>query len=1010
VRDYYCSILFIYKLYMFTNTIRNSVFSKCVALFIIAIVVLPSGLVISPSVAQAQEAGVTESVNESASESTDSAPAAPTATEESSDESSDEVSDAATDSTTDTTTEAGDASTDVTSETTDVTTDTTDASVDTTDTTDVTTDETTTDTKEADTNSTSGGSAPALVGAPVLGSITVCKLIIDENENIVTEITSSLPAARFSVNLRNTEGSIADARFDTMEFAPNTSVVLADTNDAECETYSNLTAENTSYWYGEEAVIGPSINAWQTPKYDDLVGVHTSTTLESFYTYGSNVDSDGHIVLTQATPNRTVVVLNKYVPVTIGSITVCKMIIDGDNNVITHSDGVPAGTFSISLRTVSGTDLNTTTWNNSSFHANTNILTTQTENDSDCETYNNLPLTEDGYYYSQESITDFGDTAWAPARYDDLAVVHVNTTIEGSFYPYSGELFDADTTNDADRNIDSDGHIILTAVRPNRTLVVLNQFGINTDPCVDGVLTPAGFYNAQQAGDITFSINELTSSTTEATLHVTNNTGCLAPVSLTSYRVFDNEPTNNVLFANSGIVNVAETADITIALPECMAMVYAWYGQGVTAFTAQYNYVYPNVPFIIDKARHYATGPFCEPSANNAPVITVLGDNPFNILVGGTYTDPGATAADAEDGDITSRITASSTVDTSVAGTYTVTYRVTDNGGLSDEKTRTVVVSESNNGGGGGGGGSSSGSRRNGASGSRSGVGGSVLGEEIAPVACPYLNDYLHRDWNNNPTEVMKLQYFLKIYAGFTDLAVTGTFDSATFNAVSQFQNTYSSDVLSPWGHDASTGFVYILTKKKINEIVCQTAFPLNSLQEEEIAQFRALMAGQTSSTDSTNGSAGSASGIAPSGLNIDDVVGSTDTTNGIAESFEADSAVPNNIRSIASAIWSIPKDRGALLQSLYFLLIAIIAVYLATEIVVGSMNTVNLNKYKIWARKALGYIIGLALAIIVAVWYKVFSIVIPLIVLLIVAGAFLAVAMTKRNGDQVVSMTPNQK
>ena len=58
-----------------------------------------------------------------------------------------------------------------------------------------------------------------------------------------------------------------------------------------------------------------------------------------------------------------------------------------------------------------------------------------------------------------------------------------------------------------------------------------------------------------------------------------------------------------------------------------------------------------------------------------APVITITGDNPVTIELGSTYTDEGATATDLS-GDIT--VTSTSTVDTSIVGSYTVTYTATD--------------------------------------------------------------------------------------------------------------------------------------------------------------------------------------------------------------------------------------------------------------------------------------------------------------------------------------------
>ncbi len=88
------------------------------------------------------------------------------------------------------------------------------------------------------------------------------------------------------------------------------------------------------------------------------------------------------------------------------------------------------------------------------------------------------------------------------------------------------------------------------------------------------------------------------------------------------------------------------------------------------------------------------------------PVITLVGDNSMTLNFGDTFTDKGATALDNIDGNITSRIVPINSVNTNVAGTYTVTYNVTDlAGNHAQEVTRTVVVNNRPNSGGGGGGG-----------------------------------------------------------------------------------------------------------------------------------------------------------------------------------------------------------------------------------------------------------------------------------------------------------------
>lgn len=80
---------------------------------------------------------------------------------------------------------------------------------------------------------------------------------------------------------------------------------------------------------------------------------------------------------------------------------------------------------------------------------------------------------------------------------------------------------------------------------------------------------------------------------------------------------------------------------------------------------------------------------------NNAPVINVVD---LSIYVGDKF-DPlsGATsgvATDEEDGDLTSKIEVVGDVDTTKAGNYTVTYKVTDSQGATTTKTITVKVLE----------------------------------------------------------------------------------------------------------------------------------------------------------------------------------------------------------------------------------------------------------------------------------------------------------------------------
>ena len=77
------------------------------------------------------------------------------------------------------------------------------------------------------------------------------------------------------------------------------------------------------------------------------------------------------------------------------------------------------------------------------------------------------------------------------------------------------------------------------------------------------------------------------------------------------------------------------------------------------------------------------------------PLITLIGDSTMNVTLGDLFTDPGATALDEVDGDLTENIVVGgNTVDTGVEGTYTITYDVSDTqGNAALQVERTVNVS-----------------------------------------------------------------------------------------------------------------------------------------------------------------------------------------------------------------------------------------------------------------------------------------------------------------------------
>ena len=75
------------------------------------------------------------------------------------------------------------------------------------------------------------------------------------------------------------------------------------------------------------------------------------------------------------------------------------------------------------------------------------------------------------------------------------------------------------------------------------------------------------------------------------------------------------------------------------------------------------------------------------------PVISLVGGNQ-TVVQGEPWVEPGYTASDNADGDLTMAVVVSGTVDTSTLGAYTLTYSVTDSAGNSTSTTRTVTVVE----------------------------------------------------------------------------------------------------------------------------------------------------------------------------------------------------------------------------------------------------------------------------------------------------------------------------
>jgi len=79
---------------------------------------------------------------------------------------------------------------------------------------------------------------------------------------------------------------------------------------------------------------------------------------------------------------------------------------------------------------------------------------------------------------------------------------------------------------------------------------------------------------------------------------------------------------------------------------------------------------------------------------NTKPEITLIGGDPLYYNVNDPFVDKDYTATDLVDGDLTAKVVITHNVDAYKLGTYTATYTVTDNAGLTDTKQRNVVIKD----------------------------------------------------------------------------------------------------------------------------------------------------------------------------------------------------------------------------------------------------------------------------------------------------------------------------
>jgi len=383
-----------------------------------------------------------------------------------------------------------------------------------------------------------------------------------------------------------------------------------------------------------------------------------------------------------------------------GTLRICSVLTNTTTAVLASTDStVPEGTFSLSIATTTSfsSPVATHTFNAQAFAHNTTVDGVPMH----CTLAVTVPFGQ--YYYNDVAM----GSAWSPSKFFDSASdFSLNTASV-----YTNGLFTIDPSDDVLINTSSDGMVVVNETQPNRTVIVVTSYEtsqghLTTPPinafCANGSsLTYPEFVHARTVGRVTYAL-ATDVVTNKATVEVQNTTGCTIPMSLSVYKMFDGSHlSTQEYFSGTPEILATSTTTFSTKIPTCLAQVDFWYGTAPTVLVDNYNYGDLPLPVVLTWALPRMTGvgaggiiegPYCSHAANTAPIITLVGINPTILTVGTAYTEPGATAHDLEDGNITSRIVITGTVNTLIPGSYTLTYTVTDSGGLSASTTRTVIV------------------------------------------------------------------------------------------------------------------------------------------------------------------------------------------------------------------------------------------------------------------------------------------------------------------------------
>ena len=282
---------------------------------------------------------------------------------------------------------------------------------------------------------------------------------------------------------------------------------------------------------------------------------------------------------------------------------------------------------------------------------------------------------------------------------DIVTVNPVNTSILGS---YTVTYNVADSSGNPAVEVTRTVDVVLDAVAPVITLLGSDPIDVEAgSPYVDAGATATDNIDGDLTGSIV-TVNPV-------------NTAVLGPY-LVTYNVSDSS--GNPAVEVTRTVDVIDTTVPVITLvgadPQTIGFGNPYVELGATALDNYDGDISGSI--VIDSSAVDTTNPgvyavtydVADSSGNSAlqefrlvqvlgdavpPVITLLGDNPQTVAAGTPYVELGATATDNIDGDLTGSIVIdASAVNTAVAGSYSVSYGVSDSSGNATTVFRTVDV------------------------------------------------------------------------------------------------------------------------------------------------------------------------------------------------------------------------------------------------------------------------------------------------------------------------------